>query len=164
LNLNCNTASPMSSALPAVVPPPDSPALVRALPYLTSGIYLIFSSMLALFRATLAVLSFVAKVIAHPIVFLSPFPVLLYIAAPIIVFVQLILEVVMYSPYRAILFVSDVFYPAYVFVGVACITGAVLGLSGRLAVLGVLYAFNGPAQSPPPILVDAHGEKPRRIP
>ncbi|KAJ7441487.1 hypothetical protein B0H11DRAFT_503388 [Mycena galericulata] len=154
----------MSSALPAVVQPPDSPALVRALPYLASGISIIFSSVLALFRATLAVLSFIAKVIAHPIVFLSPFPVLLYIATPLIVFVQILLEVVVYSPYRAVLFVSNVFYPAYVFVGVACITGAVLGLSGRLAVLGVLYAFNGPAQSPPQRLVDAREEKLRRIP
>ncbi|KAJ7440485.1 hypothetical protein B0H11DRAFT_2292874, partial [Mycena galericulata] len=95
-----------------------------------------------------------------PIVFLSPFPALLYITAPLIVFIQLIFEVVVFSPYRAILFISDVFYPAYVFVSVACIAGAV-GLSGRLVVLGILYVFNGPAKSPYKISVD---EKPRRIP
>ncbi|KAJ7739473.1 hypothetical protein DFH07DRAFT_840249 [Mycena maculata] len=154
----------MASILPSAVPPPDAPALARALPYVFSGASLVFSSLVALLRASFALLAFIAKVIAHPIVILSPFPVLLYIAAPIIVFCQISLEVLVYSPYRAIVYISDAFYPAYVFLGVACIAGALVGLSGRLAVLAMLYVAS--PQSPSPrLLADAHEEqKPHRIP
>jgi len=40
-------------------------------------------------------------------------------------------------PYRIVLASLDLFYPVYVFCGVACITGTLVGLSGRL-ITGIL--------------------------
>ncbi|KAF8134121.1 hypothetical protein K438DRAFT_1997834 [Mycena galopus ATCC 62051] len=62
------------------------------------------------------------------------FPVLLYILAPFVAFLELFLEIWVLSPYRAIIFVADALYPTYVFLGMACITGALLGLVGRYLV------------------------------
>lgn len=87
----------------------DSPeaALSRALPIVKLTATLIISSALALVRAVFASVSFAGKIIA----FLSPFPVL-YILAPFIVFFQITLEVFVYTPSRAIIYFSDVFYSA----------------------------------------------------
>ncbi|KAJ7664989.1 hypothetical protein B0H17DRAFT_873415, partial [Mycena rosella] len=86
-------------------------------------------------------LVFLLKVLANLIAFLSPFPILLYILAPLIVSTQLLRELAVYAPSRTLLYAADAVYPAYVFFGVACITGALIGLSGRLTVLGVLYVL-----------------------
>jgi hypothetical protein len=164
LAINTTTTYLMSSVVQSAVSPTDSAAFARAFPYAKSAASLVLSSSIALSRAIFAALAFTAKIIAHPIVFLSPFPVLLYILAPAIVLVQIILEVIVYSPYRAILYLSDAFYPAYVFLGVACITGALLGFGGRLAVLSAIYLFSPPPPPPPPpvTMISAEEEK-RRI-
>ncbi|KAJ6517700.1 hypothetical protein DFH09DRAFT_1373013 [Mycena vulgaris] len=148
------------SILESVPSPATSPALARALPYVKYGASIILSSSLVVFRACFTTLRFIARIVTHPIVFLSPFPLLLYILAPIIVFVQILLDVAVYSPYRAVVYMADAFHPAYVFLGVACIVGALVGLSGRLTVLGITYLFPPP---PRPLLRDAPEEKPRRI-
>ncbi|KAK7045265.1 hypothetical protein R3P38DRAFT_2883270 [Favolaschia claudopus] len=120
------------------------PALVRALPYITSALSALGSLTLSLLLTLYAALAFLANVIAHPIIFLSPFPLLLYLLAPLFIFIQLLLEVLVHAPYRATLYVADVVYPAYVFVGVACITGALVGLGGRLAVHGIVHLVMPP--------------------
>ncbi|KAJ7851805.1 hypothetical protein B0H14DRAFT_819030 [Mycena olivaceomarginata] len=101
----------MASILQSAVQATDAPALARALPYVKSAAVLILSSALSLSRAIFSAVAFAGKIAAHPIVFLSPFPVLLYILAPVIIFVQLFLEITVYSPYRAILWLSDALYP-----------------------------------------------------
>jgi hypothetical protein len=98
--------------------------------------------------------------VAHPLIFLFPFPILLYILAPVIVFVQLLFDLVVTTPYRVISYLSDAFYPVYVFVGVACITGALVGLGGRLFIIGTVY-LSAPA---PRLSDDAYDEKPLRRP
>ncbi|KAJ6487369.1 hypothetical protein C8R47DRAFT_1127196 [Mycena vitilis] len=150
----------MTSILETAVPATASPALARALPYAQSAVSVIFSASAALARAMFASVAFAGRIVMHPVAILSPFPVLLYILSPAIVFVQLVLEAFVYSPYRAILYLSDAFYPIYVFLGVACITGALLGLSGR-GVVWVLLLLVSPPSSPQ--LVDAEEKKPRRI-
>ncbi|KAJ7073381.1 hypothetical protein B0H15DRAFT_806766 [Mycena belliarum] len=129
--------SVMTTILETASSPTSSPALVQALPYATYGASFVVSSALTLIRVVYVALAFVAKAVAHPLILLSPFPLLLYVLAPVIVFVQISLDVVWFTPYHAILYLSDAFYPAYVFVGVACITGGLLGISGRLTVLGL---------------------------
>ncbi|KAJ6459120.1 hypothetical protein C8R47DRAFT_1162401, partial [Mycena vitilis] len=148
----------MASIIESAVPATGSPALVRALPYAKSLASLSFSSLVALSRSVSAALFFASRILAHPIVFLSPFPVLLYILAPAIVFTQILVEVFAYSPYRAILYLSDAFYPAYVLLGVACITGALLGLGGRLVVWGALQLLS---PQPAVLLVDTSDNNPR---
>ncbi|KAJ6534349.1 hypothetical protein B0H19DRAFT_1272066 [Mycena capillaripes] len=148
----------MASIVETAVSSTDAPGLTLALPYVKATASFILSSCFALARVLLAALASIGRVVAHPLVILSPFPVLLYILAPVVAFVQLILEISVYTPYRVIVFLCDAFYPVYVFLGVACITGALLGLSGRLAVLGALQIFS--SQTPPPI-EDAQEMKPR---
>ncbi|KAF7341526.1 hypothetical protein MVEN_01890100 [Mycena venus] len=140
----------------------DSPeaAFSRVLPIVNFTASLIISSALGLVRAVIGAVSFAGKIIAHPIVFLSPFPVLLYILAPVIVFIQIFLEIFVYTPSRAIIYLSDAFYPAYVFLGVACITGGLLGLVGRLTVNGVVYIITPPPSALPS---ETEEEKPLRI-
>ncbi|KAF8809861.1 hypothetical protein BYT27DRAFT_7135682 [Phlegmacium glaucopus] len=60
-----------------------------------------------------------------------PLPILLYLFAPVIVFLEIVLTVFFYWPYTTTLYLLEAFYPLYVLVGVACITGGVLGLAGR---------------------------------
>ncbi|KAJ6607176.1 hypothetical protein B0H10DRAFT_2073028 [Mycena sp. CBHHK59/15] len=151
----------MSSVLQAVGQPTNPPALARALPYIQSGSLALLSLSLTLTRAAFGVLTFIAKIIAHPIVFLSPLPALLYILAPLIVFVNLFLDVAVYTPYRVITYLSDAFYPLYVFLGVACIAGALVGLGGRFLVLGLVYISG--TQPPRQPTVDMYDEKERRI-
>ncbi|KAF7344036.1 hypothetical protein MVEN_01693100 [Mycena venus] len=155
----------MASILQTAVPPSDSPeaALARAFPYLKASTTLFL-------RTVIVCVALVGSIVLHPlfIVFLSPLPVLarilLYILSPLHLFVKIFLDIVLYTPYRTIAYLSDVFYPAYVFFGVACVTGMMLGLVGRFVVLGVVDAVEFPP-APPVILVDADAleRKPLRI-
>ncbi|KAF8143111.1 hypothetical protein K438DRAFT_1784050 [Mycena galopus ATCC 62051] len=72
-----------------------------------------------------------ARALLSTILELVTFPVLLYILAPFVAFLEPFLEIWVLSPYRAIIFVADALYPTYVFLGTACITGALLDLVGR---------------------------------
>ncbi|KAJ6534354.1 hypothetical protein B0H19DRAFT_1185841 [Mycena capillaripes] len=148
----------MASIVETAVSSTDTPGLTLALPYVKATASFILSSCLALTRFLLAALASIGRAAGHPLVIFSPFPVLLYILAPVVAFVQLVLEISVYTPYRVIVFLSDAFYPVYVFLGVACISGALLGLSGRLAVLGALQIL---APQPPSPVEYAQKEKPR---
>ena len=60
-----------------------------------------------------------------------PVPIFLYLFAPVFVFSKLVMTVFFFGPYKIILYFLDALYPLYVLVGVACITGGVLGIVGR---------------------------------
>ena len=60
-----------------------------------------------------------------------PLPILLYILAPVIVFSEVVATIIFYGPYKITLYLLDALYPLYVLIGVACITGGVLGFAGR---------------------------------
>lgn len=62
----------------------------------------------------------------------APLPFLRYILSPLIVFCQILLGLFFIVPYQAIVNFFVAIQPVYVFCGVACITGAVVGLGGRL--------------------------------
>ncbi|KAJ7642946.1 hypothetical protein DFH06DRAFT_1301361 [Mycena polygramma] len=139
----------MASILETAVPASATPALARALPYAQSATSFLISAFATLARAILASLAFAGRIVAHPVAILSPFPVLLSSSWPSCT-----------RHNRSIVYLSDAFYPIYVFLGVACITGALLGLSGR-GVAWVLLLLVLPPSSPQ--LVDAEEKKPRRI-
>ena len=60
-----------------------------------------------------------------------PVSILLYLFAPVIVFSELVVTIFFFAPYKSTLYLLDALYPLYVLAGVACITGAVLGIAGR---------------------------------
>ncbi|KAJ7587360.1 hypothetical protein C8J56DRAFT_786377 [Mycena floridula] len=109
----------ISSSLPTVSPAP----LAQAIPYISWTFSSIWSAFLALGRLVVTSTQFLQ--------IFSPLPVVLYLAAPLIVFIQILLEFTVFLPWSALLTLLDVLYPAYVFVGVACITGGLLGYVAR---------------------------------
>ena len=140
-SVTCDVIYVMATLTQSTDPPPTaSPALAVALPYVKSGASILLSLLATAPRAAYAAVAFVTTVALRPLalVILAPLPALLYILSPAIVALQIFLSVLVYTPWRVAAFLTDAFYPAYVFLGVACITGALLGLSGRLAVLCTL--------------------------
>ena len=106
-------------ATQAAAAPPA--ALQQLLPYLVSGVSIVFRSLIRLISST-----------SRSILFFSPLPIALYFFAPAFVFLRIVADLLIVLPYRTTLSVLDMFYPLYVFFGVACITGTLVGLSGRL--------------------------------
>ena len=104
------------------------PALQQLLPYVISGGSALFSAISTVFRSLIHLLSASFR----SILIFSPLPVVLYLLAPAFVFLQIVADICVVLPYRIAVAFLDVFYPVYVFLGVACITGALVGLSGRL--------------------------------
>jgi hypothetical protein len=84
----------------------------------------------------------------------------LYILAVVVVFVKISLDVLIYSPYCAIIYLSDAFYPAYIFFGVVCITGGLLGLVGHITGNDVVYMIT---PLPSILSVGSKKEKPSRL-
>ncbi|KAJ3818388.1 hypothetical protein F5878DRAFT_722206 [Lentinula raphanica] len=70
---------------------------------------------------------------------LSPLAVLLsislYILAPVTVFIQTLHNLLVLTPYHVVTYLLEAIYPVYVFCGVACITGAIVGILARQIVL-----------------------------
>ena len=109
------------------IPPWQETPLAQALTYLpVLGAFLWKSTLYTLRTLVYYPLSFLR------VPFLAPLAVLLYVFAPAIVFVQVILEVLVFIPYRACAYLADAVYPLYVFCGVACITGVLVGGLGRV--------------------------------
>lgn len=82
---------------------------------------------------------YICRILFYPIAYLSflkvallaPISIILYVFAPFIVLFQIILGLVIFTPYRALLYLADAVYPIYVLCGIACILGVLLGVSGR---------------------------------
>ncbi|KAF5326249.1 hypothetical protein D9611_000651 [Ephemerocybe angulata] len=69
-----------------------------------------------------------------------PIPILAYIFAPVTVFLGYLFYIFVFAPYSTLLYLLEALHPLYVFCGVACLTGILLGLVGR-GVAAVLIAF-----------------------
>lgn len=72
--------------------------------------------------------------ISYPmlIIVTAPLPFILYVLSPILVFGQIVLGGLFILPYNAIVDLFVALQPFYVFCGVACISGAIVGIGGRL--------------------------------
>ena len=75
---------------------------------------------------------------------LSPLPIILYFLAPAIVFAEVVLDMLVSTPYHISLYLLDAFYPVYVLCGVACIVGALLGIGGRITTTMLVDVAVGP--------------------
>jgi hypothetical protein len=92
----------------------------RILPYISSA----FSASKYAFKLTASLFKSLLR--------LSPLPIVLYVIAPVTVFLDLIVAVFIRAPYNGVIYLLDALFPLYVFCGVACITGGLLGLTGRI--------------------------------
>lgn len=92
----------------------------RILPYISSA-----------FSASKYVFGLIVSLF-QTLLHLSPFPIILYVIAPLTVFLDLVVAIFIRAPYNGVLYLLDALFPLYVFCGVACITGGLLGLTGRI--------------------------------
>ncbi|KAF8524337.1 hypothetical protein BU17DRAFT_84929 [Hysterangium stoloniferum] len=97
----------------------------------------------------------VYRVLAVCGVALRPFVVLLSLVwaalAPVTIVSRLILQVLVIGPVSAVASIVQFFYPLYVFVGVACLLGAGIGLLGRgLVEGGRILLADAPSSFPAP--------------
>ncbi|KAF4612384.1 hypothetical protein D9613_004037 [Agrocybe pediades] len=116
--MSATTSTPASVLGPSTTP--TSAPLPHLLPYLQHTYTLIHR--IASFSLSLL----------RPIAVLSPVPVLLYIFAPVIVFMDILTTIFIRAPYAVVVYLLDALFPLYVFCGVACITGGIIGLTARL--------------------------------
>jgi len=63
--------------------------------------------------------------------FILVYPPISYLVAPLLAFAAMIINIFFLTPFRMTCYVFNSLYPVYVFCGVACITGIVVGMGGR---------------------------------
>ncbi|KAI9463942.1 hypothetical protein BJY52DRAFT_1250462 [Lactarius psammicola] len=119
------------------LPVPTSPPISSILPLLSSA-----------FTTGLSVISYISglfRTISHS--FLSPFlaiiPVGVYLFSPIIISTQMIFDTFVRMPYRAAAYVLQALYPIYAFLGVACLSGLIIGIGARQIVSLVGWGLLG---------------------
>ncbi|KAE9392958.1 hypothetical protein BT96DRAFT_924395 [Gymnopus androsaceus JB14] len=96
-------------------------------------------------------LSYSGLVLFWPFAFISS--AFLYILAPFIVFLEVLFDIFLLTPYNLVVYLVDAVYPLYVFCGVACITGVVIGVVARWIVLGIIEI----------VQIDVVEEQPKRL-
>ena len=63
----------------------------------------------------------------------------LYVIAPVTTFFELVVTLFITTPYCAAAYLLEALYPVYVFLGVAVITGGLLGIMGRVVSIIIVY-------------------------
>jgi hypothetical protein len=101
----------------------------------------VLSAVLRLLSYVIWILSILFQPIFSP--FLAIIPVFLYILSPLIVSSKVLLDLFVILPYRTTLYTSQALYPIYAFLGVACISGAIIGFGARQIVLLVGWGLLG---------------------
>ncbi|KAF9228177.1 hypothetical protein BS17DRAFT_773194 [Gyrodon lividus] len=118
------TASPM-------VHTSESPPITQLLPLVQAALRALYSLLHLALRAIF--------VLVAPLYLI--WPMILALISPITVVIDVILDLVVFTPFSIIRSVAVAFYPLYMFCAVACITGAAVGTFGRYAVAAILGAF-----------------------
>ena len=108
---------------------PTAPPISSILPLLSSTFFTGFS--------VISYISGLLRTISHHVLlapFLAIISVVLYILSPIIISLQILFDTLVGVPYRAAAYVLQALYPVYAFIGVACLSGIVIGLGARQVV------------------------------
>ncbi|GLB44383.1 hypothetical protein LshimejAT787_1700100 [Lyophyllum shimeji] len=121
-------------ATPEAAPPP--PPIERILPYVASLLSAGLSFASAFTR-------FLSVLLSSSLTFFSPLPLIAYLFAPLIVFLDVLTDIAVRWPHRLALYALDALYPVYVFCGVACIVGVLLGTAGRVVAVFLVQFFVG---------------------
>lgn len=74
--------------------------------------------------------------------YIIPIPIILYIIAPFTVFLGYLASAFVFVPYATVVYLLEALHPLYVFCGVACLTGALLGAIGRLVAAGLIISVS----------------------
>jgi hypothetical protein len=136
----------------------NAPPIKQLIPFLSKS-----ASLLASAASHLSsVLVFLSSLLFSSIILFAnvPLQIILYVISPVLAFVQIVLGVLLVNPYHAIVNFFLAVQPFYVFCGVACISGTVIGLGGRRAARAVTSAIVGPEHET--IEQASFDEKPKR--
>jgi len=79
--------------------------------------------------------------------FLAIIPIPIYLLSPVIITSKVLFDLFVVLPYRAVVYISQALYPIYAFLGVACLSGVIIGFGGRQLVGLVGWGILGEAQS-----------------
>jgi len=122
----------------------SSPPIIQIIPFISKTSAFLVATSSRLTRVLLAFTSWAS----YPTFVLvkAPLPAIHYILSPIIVFGQIVIGVFFVIPYNAVVDIFVALQPFYVLCGVACICGAVVGLSGRLIAVVVSALVMGPGK------------------
>jgi len=126
-----------------------APPRVQTSPPISSVLPLVSSA----FSTSLSALSHVVRLfntiflslLYHP--FLAIIPIPIYLLSPLIITSKIFLDLFVVVPYRAIVYVSQALYPMYAFLGVACLSGAIIGFGGRQLVSLVGWGILGDSET-----------------
>ncbi|KAH7882086.1 hypothetical protein F5I97DRAFT_420635 [Phlebopus sp. FC_14] len=118
-----NPASP--SPTPGTYTPPP---ITQLLPLFQAVLRAAYSVFRFVFRATL--------VIATPLYTL--WPLILAVLSPITILLQVLFEVLVFTPCSFLYTAATALHPLYIFLAIACFSGATIGLLGRYAVAVLL--------------------------
>lgn len=116
---------------------PTAPPISSLLPLLSSTFFTGFSA--------ISYLSGLLRTISHILLapFLAIISIVLYILSPVIISLQILFDTLVGVPYRAAAYVLQALYPVYAFIGVACLSGIVIGLGARQVVNFVGWGLLG---------------------
>ncbi|KAG1835412.1 hypothetical protein DFJ58DRAFT_820648 [Suillus subalutaceus] len=94
------------------------------------------TQIIPILRATFSLLrTFLSQALRVVVALATPLlifvPLISRLLAPVILVFHIVLDATVYTPYTIISNVAAALYPLYMFCGVACIFGAVLGILGR---------------------------------
>ncbi|KII90257.1 hypothetical protein PLICRDRAFT_40462 [Plicaturopsis crispa FD-325 SS-3] len=137
-----------ASASPSTTSPTPVP-LAKFLPFLNQAAH----SSFYLLRASFAVLPRLYGPLTTVVTW--PLPILLYLLSPVFVLTHILYSTFIETPYNAIVGLAVALYPVYVFVGIAIVLGALVGVSGKIVIAGVSALILGPSVPEGP-----DGEKP----
>jgi len=75
--------------------------------------------------------------------FLAIIPIPIYLLSPVTITSRILIDLFVLLPYRAVVYVSQALYPVYAFLGVACLSGAIIGFGARRLVSLVGWGILG---------------------
>jgi hypothetical protein len=79
--------------------------------------------------------------------FLAIIPIPIYLLSPVVITSKILLDLFVVLPFRAVVYVAQALYPLYAFLGVACLSGAIVGFGGRQLVSLVGWGILGGADT-----------------
>jgi hypothetical protein len=123
------------------------------LPLVTSS----FSAGLSALSHVLWLLNLLFLSLFSPFIAILTIPI--YLLSPVIISSKIVLDLFVVFPYRAVSYVAQAIYPIYAFLGVACLSGAIIGFGARQLVSlvgwGILGETHGTRRSRSPSHVRA---------
>jgi hypothetical protein len=138
----------VTHALSSVVSPTttqvieNTPPIAQIIPFVSKAASLLVVTI----SYASSVVAFLFSFISYPTFLLAnaPLQFVFYVLSPFVVFGQIILGVFFVTPYHVAVDFFVAVQPFYVFCGVACISGAVIGLSGRVIASVASSVIMGP--------------------